>query len=86
VLERLTKVAMRTAEQDPLPRRRFLRRFGKSAAAAAGALGAFLAFSPQAQAGGGCFQRCYNACIKQCGHTPECEAFCDGQCFQDCIF
>jgi hypothetical protein len=81
MFERLTKVAMRTRQLDPLSRRRFLGRFGKSAAVAAGAVGAFLAFTPQAQAG--CFHKCYSHCIEYCGHTPDCELFCYGQCV-DC--
>ena len=75
MFEGLTKVAMRTRQPDPLSRRRFLGRFGKSAA---GAAGAFLAFTPQAQAG--CFHKCYSHCIEYCGHTPDCELFCSGQC------
>ncbi len=79
MFERLTKLVMRTGEQEPLSRRGLLGRFGNYAAVVAGAFGAFLAFTPQAQAG--CFHSCYAHCIQRCGgHTPDCEVFCYGQC------
>ena len=78
MFERLTQVTISNRQQDSLSRRRFLGRLGKSAAFVAGAVGALLVFTPQAQAG--CFHSCYAHCIKQCGHTPDCEFFCYGQC------
>jgi len=68
MLEKFNQVAEQTATS--VSRRRFLGRFGRSALAAAGAVGAFLAMPREASAGRKC-PRGYRWCRKEFECIPK---------------
>ena len=85
MFEKIGRMAEKAANQVGVSRRGFLSQLGRGALATAGAVGALLALSKDAQAGirgNNCVKNCMKQCVKAGGDLNTCYVNCISKCSQ----